>query len=102
MTASAASILRLTGALLATLLIGLPAVWAVLAIWYQAPGGQLLKGGGAVLWVVFSIAVLLALWQGRPVLGLMAFALAFGAVLLWWQHIAPSNDRLWADDVARM
>jgi len=23
-------------------------------------------------------------------------------LLVWWQHIAPSNDRMWADDVARI
>jgi Domain of unknown function (DUF4105) len=44
----------------------------------------------------------LALWQGRTALGLLAFAVAFGALLIWWQRIAPSNDRIWADDVARM
>jgi hypothetical protein len=102
MTASAASILRITGTLLATLLIGLPAGWAALAIWYQAPCGQMLKSGIAVLWIAFSLAMLTALWQGRAGLGVMAFALAFGAVLFWWQQIAPSNDRVWADDVARI
>jgi hypothetical protein len=32
----------------------------------------------------------------------VAFAVAFGALLIWWQRIAPSNDRIWADDVAQM
>jgi hypothetical protein len=32
----------------------------------------------------------------------VAFAVAFGALLIWWQRIAPSNDRVWADDVAQM
>jgi hypothetical protein len=102
MTLTAASLLRFTGALLATLLIGLPAAWAALAIWYQAPGGQLLKGGVALVWIAFSIGMLLALWQGRPALALVVFTLAFGAVLLWWHRVAPSNDRQWADDVARI
>jgi hypothetical protein len=33
---------------------------------------------------------------------LAAFAVAFGGLLIWWQRIAPSNDRVWADDVAQM
>ncbi|MDP9009144.1 MAG: DUF4105 domain-containing protein [Pseudomonadota bacterium] len=102
MTAGAASILRFTIMLLATLLIGLPGVWAALAIWYQAPGGQLLKSGMIVLWTAFSLAMLVALWQGWPGMGLLAFALAFGAVVFWWRQIKPTNDRMWADDVARI
>src|SRR5476649_413530 len=93
MNVGAAGILRLTGTLLATLLIGFPAVWAAFAIWYQAPGGQALKTGITVLWAAFSVAILLALWQGRATLSVMVFAVAFGAVLFWWQQIAPSNER---------
>jgi Domain of unknown function (DUF4105) len=102
MTASAPGFLRLTGTLLATLLIGLPALWAAFAIWYQAPGGQPSKLGLALVWAAFSAAALVALWQGRTGLSLLAFALAFGAVLFWWHRIAPSNDRMWANDVARI
>src|SRR5450631_1983958 len=102
MTAGAASVLRFTTTLLATLLVGLPGVWAALAIWYQAPGGQPLKARFLGLWIAFSLAVLIALWQGRTGMALLAFALVFGALLLWWQHIAPTNDRMWADDVARI
>jgi hypothetical protein len=61
-----------------------------------------LKILGIVLWVGFTLALLMALWQGRTVLALVAFAVAFGALLIWWQRIAPSNDRVWADDVAQM
>jgi hypothetical protein len=102
MTAGAASILRFTTMLLATLPIGLPAVWAAVAIWYQAPGAQPLKTGMVVLWTAFSLAILMALWQGRPGMALLAFAPAFGAVVFWWQQIKPTNDRMWADDVARI
>jgi hypothetical protein len=32
----------------------------------------------------------------------VTFTAAFGALLIWWQRIAPSNNRIWADDVAQM
>jgi hypothetical protein len=102
MSLSAAGILRLSSMLLATLLLGLPAAWAALAIWYQAPGGQPLKFVLLLLWAAFGIAMLFALWQGRPGMAVATFALGFGAVFFWWQQIAPTNDRLWADDVARI
>jgi hypothetical protein len=102
MTAGAASILGFTTTVLATLLIGFPAVWAALAIWFQAPGAQPLKIGMMVLWTALVLAMLMALWQSRPGMALLAFALAFGALGVWWQQIKPTNDRLWADDVARI
>jgi hypothetical protein len=102
MTASAAGLLRIIALLLATLLVGLPAVWAVLALWYKAPGGRSLKIAIVAAWIAFSVGVLIALWQGWAAFGLLAFAAAFTGVLIWWRRIPPSNDRLWADDVARI
>ena len=76
-------------------------VWGALALWYQIPGSRGLKFLGVALWLLFALATIVSLWQGRVVFGL-GFALAFGALLLWWQHLLPSNDRAWADDVAKM
>jgi hypothetical protein len=102
MKPSAAQILRIAASLLASLIVGLPALWGAFALSYQMPGGQVLRTLSVALWATFSLAMLIALWQGRTALGLLAFALAFGALLIWWQRLQPSNDRVWADDVARM
>ena len=96
----AKGILRILATLLATLLVGLPAAWGALALWYQTPGTKL-KGAIVMVWVAFSVGVLVALWQGRTGLALLSFATAFAALLIWWHRITPSNDRMWADDVAR-
>jgi hypothetical protein len=98
----AASILRIVTTSLATLLIGLPAAWAVLALWYQAPGNQFAKAMIVAVWIAFSVGMILALWHGRAVVGMSAFALAFAILLFWWHRIPPTNDRPWADDVAQM
>jgi Domain of unknown function (DUF4105) len=102
MAINSATLLRFTALLLATLLVGLPAAWGVLALWYQGPGGQTFKTSAAVLWIVFCLIALLGLWQGRAALSLLIFAAAFAVMLIWWQRIAPSNDRRWADDVAQI
>jgi hypothetical protein len=101
MSATTTGILPILATLLAMLLVGLAAAWGTLALWYQAPGTQV-KGVIITVWVAFSVAVLIALWQGRTGLALLSFALSFAAMLIWWQRIAPSNDRMWADDVARI
>jgi Domain of unknown function (DUF4105) len=101
-TITAASLVRVIAAVLATLIVGSSAIWGVFALWFQAPGGHALKTFSVLLWTAFSLAVLVALWQGRSALALLAFAMAFGGMLIWWQRIAPSNDRIWADDVAQI
>ena len=88
--ANAASVLRFAAMLAATLLLGVAAAWAALALWYQAPGGRL-KSAFVLLWSAFALAVLIALWQGRAGLAFLSFALAFAVLLIWWQRIAPTN-----------
>jgi hypothetical protein len=102
MSVSAASLLRIAATLLATLVVGLSAMWGGFALWFQAPGGRALKTLGVLSWAAFCLTVMIAFWQGRTAESFLAFALAFGALLIWWQRIAPSNDRIWADDVAQM
>ena len=101
MNPSLANFLRIAAAAFATLLVAIPAVWGSLALWYQIPGGQGLKTLSVMLWAAFSLAVLVALWQVRIGLGLFAFAVAFAGLLIWWTRLSPTNDRIWADDVAR-
>jgi len=102
MSIGAASSLRFTATLLATLIVGSSAIWGACALWFQVQGGQALKTLSMLLWAGFSLTLMIALWQGRTAAGLVTFTAAFGALLVWWQRIAPSNDRIWADDVAQM
>jgi hypothetical protein len=46
--------------------------------------------------------VVVALWQGRALAGIAAFAVAFAILLLWWNRLVPTNQRDWSDDVAQM
>jgi hypothetical protein len=48
-----------------------------------------------------AAACLIGLWHGWFAAALLAFALAYAALLLWWIGLSPSNDRDWADDVAQ-
>jgi hypothetical protein len=102
MTPTTAFSLRTAAAVLSTLVIIFPSIWGGFALWYQVPGGQFFKGLCVVLWGAFSVAMLTALWQGRLALAMVAFTVALVGLLLWWMHLAPTNDRDWADDVARI
>src|SRR4030081_3306707 len=102
MSTSPASLLRFAATLLATFIVGSSAVWGALALWYKAPGGRSRKSLSVLLWAAFSFVLMITFWRGRTANGILTFTVAFGALLVWWQRIAPSNDRIWADDVAQM
>jgi hypothetical protein len=55
-----------------------------------------------MLWALGSLGAMTAACLGHAVLALFCFILAFALLLLWWQRIPPRNDRIWADDVARI
>ena len=93
--------MRTTLLILASCLIALLAAWVAAALWFQAPAGALARGALLGLWALFTVALVAALWRGHAAPALAGFALAFGVALLWWHALTPSNQRPWADDVAR-
>jgi hypothetical protein len=86
----------------AILCVCLLATWGSFALWFQAPGGRMLRSLGVTVWGVFSLVIAVALSQGFLVPGALGFGLVFVGLVTWWRQILPSNDREWADDVARM
>jgi hypothetical protein len=96
-----ASVLGIAIALLESLLIAVPAIWAGMALWYQAPGARV-KISLIILWAAFNASLLIVLWLGNAGPALAAFALTFMILLVWWRRIRPTNQRDWADDVAQI
>ncbi len=86
---------------LATLAVVLAAAWGALALWFQAPGGALLRGLLVLVWAALVLALLAGAWRGHPAAGFTGFVLALAVLLGWWQTLRPSNSRDWAPDVAR-
>jgi hypothetical protein len=102
MSSNMPALLRIMATSLATFVVTISALWGAFALWYQAPGGQTLKALSVLLWLGFNLTLLIGLWQERAAISLLAFLVAFGVLLIWWQRIPPSNDRIWADDVAQI
>jgi hypothetical protein len=78
---------------------GLSGAWAAAALWIDGPASRpaaALLAGGFVAAAVAAFA-----WLRPLMLAALAHALLFGAVLLWWLSLEPSNDREWLADVAR-
>ncbi|WP_254427279.1 DUF4105 domain-containing protein [Rhodanobacter sp. C01] len=77
-------------------------VWAALALWYQLPGNLIGRTIGSAVWVIVVIALVTLAIARRSWLPLAAYAAIYALLLVWWANIAPSNNRLWADDVSRL
>ena len=89
--------------LLLALLIIASAGWGALALYYSGPQAPVLHAGLAG---TFALAALLAVtalgfrrWRWRALAG---YLVLFAAVLAWFLGIAPSNDRDWQPDVAKL
>ncbi|WP_254423926.1 DUF4105 domain-containing protein [Rhodanobacter sp. C03] len=76
--------------------------WGALALWYQLPGNLIARSIGSAIWVAGVIVLLTLAINRRSWLPLGLYAVAYAALLLWWASIAPSNQRIWADDVSRL
>lgn len=99
-------VLRFILRMLLALALLLFTAWGMLALWFQLPHPLAHVVGGA--WGLLGLAGAVALARGpgrRPGMRVVAAAAAAaGAILLlaWWLSLAPSHERAWADDVARM
>lgn len=87
------------------LLLGVPmaaaGAWGVLALAISGPGGDAMRIALATALGALTLVALIALWvRAWRWRAFAAHAIAFVALLAWWQTVTPSNDRDWQDDVA--
>src|SRR5262245_66031437 len=88
--------------LVALALLGV-GVWGTLALHYSDLSPAWLRDALTLLNALLALAALVSVvtrWRRRTLLA--AFTVAFAALLLYWRTIAPSNDRDWAPEVARL
>lgn len=93
---------RLVLSVLVGLVTFLSGAWAALALWYQLPGGGLVRAACSVLWALAVIALAVFAISRCSWMPLVLYALAYALVLVWWSTIRPSNEHLWSDDVAQL
>jgi hypothetical protein len=93
----------IAGLSLLGLVIALCGGWGVLALGIAGPEGTPLRLGLAAAYGAASLAALVALalrrWRWRAV---AAYAALFAAALAWYFNLAPSNDRDWLPENARL
>lgn len=89
--------------LLLALVVAGATAWGALAIHYsdiRSPGVRgALAAAFAVVGILTVVAVALPRWRWRMA---GAFLVAFVVLVAWWNTIAPSNDRQWQPEVARL
>lgn len=86
---------------LATVLMLLSSVWAIMALWFQAPWSGVGRYYLSILWFLCVVGLSYRLWFAEPWWHSLVGYLAMLVLLIaWWNSIKPSHDRDWADDVA--
>ncbi len=75
-------------------------LWTCAALWIDGPAARPLAGLFVAGYVVLTAIILV---RFRPVTrSAMLYAVPFAVVLGWWLSIAPSNERDWQPEVARL
>ncbi|WP_437883439.1 lipoprotein N-acyltransferase Lnb domain-containing protein [Pseudomonas sp. LRF_L74] len=87
-------LLTLTGFLLSA--------WGALALGYHLQWPAAMVYGLIGIWCLFGCVLLVLLWRRRAGLALLGYLVSFGLLAVWWGSLEPSNQRVWADDVAKM
>lgn len=93
---------RLLVRLLPWLIIVPASVWGFLALHYQLSFTRTQNLFILLTWAGLTGYVLYLYWQGSWKLGTLLYLIMHGELLLWWQPIEPSHERVWADEVARL
>lgn len=89
------------GTFITIVVLVLTAGWATLALWYRLPASEIVRYGVCSIFALLGIATIIAQFGGRRYRWLTSFAVAFGAVLVWWNSIDPPADGNWPPDLAR-
>lgn len=88
--------------LLLSLAILCAAVWGGLALYYQLPLNLPWLSLALALWAGSACFAVVRLWQAGSLQGVLIYLALHAALLLWWNTLTPSHQRLWEDDVAQM
>lgn len=94
------SVTRRSLTILAILILALGNVWAAMALWIDGPASRWLAAivAGLVPLITLGSLRLAKRLHQRALISLGVSAV----VLAWWFSLAPSNDRDWQPDVARL
>jgi hypothetical protein len=77
------------------------AAWGAAALWFRFPAPEWGRAIAAGLFLLLGAGTIVLLFNPRRWRALAIFALAFGALLIWWSTIKPPAHGDWAPDVAR-
>jgi hypothetical protein len=79
--------------------LGLAALWAAAALWFDGPAFRPLAGALAAGFAMACLGVVLRVRPWRRAASVTGALVAI--VWFWWLRLPPSNDRDWRPDVAR-
>ncbi len=91
-------LLRSLLTLIGTVLIA----WGALALSYRLPLPLWACNAVIFVWCLCGIGFAVLTWSTRPWRAVLGYAVLLATIGVWWGTLTPSNERIWADDVAQI
>lgn len=76
--------------------------WGALALSYRLPLPLWACNAVIFVWCLCGIGFAVLTWSTRPWRAVLGYAVLLATIGVWWGTLTPSNERIWADDVAQM
>ncbi|NWB12308.1 DUF4105 domain-containing protein [Pseudomonas sp. D5002] len=87
---------------LATLAGGGFLAWGALALSYRLALPSWACNALIFVWCLCGVGLVVLTWSARPLRAVLGYVVLLASIGVWWSTLIPSNERIWADDVARM
>jgi hypothetical protein len=92
--------MRLLGIVVLWIFLLAATAWGCAALWFDGPASRPVAALLAATYALAAFALLLGVKPRRRAYA--AFLALFALLLVWWFSLAPSNQRDWQPDVARL
>lgn len=76
--------------------------WGALALSYRLPLPLWAWNAVIFVWCLCGMGFAVLAWRALPWRAVLGYAVLLAIIGVWWGTLTPSNEHIWADDVAQM
>lgn len=76
-------------------------LWGAMALWFRLPGSDCITTAASFAFAALAFWAALSLFRPGRRRWVAAYAVSFGALIIWWNTLVPPAEGNWSPEVAR-